>query len=111
MTPSFGLVLVTMMSSTMRLQPELVCYMTRVTEARITLHWLPIRAGSTFKFRVFDFKIVYQPNLIPNFISVPFSTTGNGRTTKFNVSNTLKCDFERRLLTVGGRKVPRRLLK
>ena len=30
------------------------------------------------------------------------STTGHRRTTKFNVSNTLKCDFKRRLLTVGG---------
>ena len=31
------------------------------------------------------------------------STTGHGRTTKFNVSNTLQCYFKRRLLIVGGR--------
>ena len=43
--------------------------------------------------------------LVPHYISAPFSTRDHGRTTRFNVSNTLKCDFKRRLLTVGGRSL------
>ena len=75
------------------------------TEVRITLHWLPIRARSRFKVLVFAHKIIHHPNSVPHYISAPFSTTGHGRTTRFNVSNTLKCDFKRRLLTVGGRSL------
>ena len=75
------------------------------TEARITLHWLPSRARSRFKILVFAHKVVHLPNSVPRLISAPFSTRDHGRTTRFNVSNTLKCDFKRRLLTVGGRSL------
>ena len=34
------------------------------TEARVTLHWLPIRARSRFKVLVFAHKIVNPPKLI-----------------------------------------------
>ena len=63
------------------------------TDARITLHWLPTRARSKFKILLFAHKAVHQPNSGPHYISAPFSTTGHGRTTRFNMSNTLKCDF------------------
>ena len=75
------------------------------TEARITLHWLPSRARSRFKILVFAHKVVHLPNSVPHYISAPYSTRDHGRTTRFNVSNTLKCDFKRRLLTVGGRSL------
>ena len=47
-------------------------------------------------------KRVHRPDSVPHYISAPFSTTGHGRATRFNMSNNLKCDFEKRLLTVGG---------
>ena len=75
------------------------------TEVRITLHWLPIRARSRFKVLVFANKIVNPPNSFSQYISDPFSTAGYGRTTRFNVLNTLKCVFKRRLLTVGSRSL------
>ena len=61
------------------------------SEASITLHGLPIRACSKLKILVFAPKVVHHPNSVPHYIYAPFSTTGHGRTIRFNVSNTLKC--------------------
>ena len=100
-----------LVSRVQTIQNSYAKYLTRgnrfasATEARITLHWRLIRTRSKFKILVFANKVVHHPNSVPHYISAPFSTTGHGRTTRFNVSSTLKCDFKRRLLTVGGRSL------
>ena len=71
----------------------------------ITLHWLPVRARSKFKILLMAHRIVHDPDSIPTYLSSSFSTTKHARTTRFNLSNTLKTDYSFRLITVGGRSI------
>ena len=73
------------------------------TQARIELHWLPIRARASFKILVFAHKVVHQSDNAPAYLSSAFSTTKHSRITRFNCDNTLKGFFTCRLSTVGAR--------
>ena len=75
------------------------------TEARIKLHWLPIRHRSKFKISIMAHKTVHHPHLIPSYISQSFTTSKHARTTRFNLANTLVSNFKCRLKTVGGRSI------
>ena len=71
------------------------------TQARIELHWLPIRARASFKILVFAHKVVHQSDNAPAHLSSAFTTTKHSRITQFNCDNTLKGFFACRLSTVG----------
>ena len=75
------------------------------TTARKTLHCLPVRARSKFKILLMAHRIVHDPDSIPTYLSSSFSTTKHARTTRFNLSNTLKTDYSFKLITVGGRSI------
>ena len=67
------------------------------TQARMDLHWLPIRARASFKILVSAHRVVYSSS--PYYLSSAFSTT------KDNRANTLKGTFDCRLTTVGARSI------
>ena len=67
------------------------------TQARMDLHWLPIRARASFKILVSAHRVVYSSS--PYYLSAAFSTT------KDNRANTLKGTFDCRLTTVGARSI------
>ena len=75
------------------------------TEARKTLHWLPVKERAKFKILLFAHKIVHNPSSIPQYLSSPFSTKTHSRTTRYNLSNTLSSNHSFKLATVGGRSI------
>ena len=74
------------------------------TQARMDLHWLPIRARASFKILVFAHRVVHSSSS-PYYLSSAFSTTKHTRDTRNNRANTLKGTFDCRLTTVGARSI------
>ena len=70
---------------------------TSATEARFTLHWLPITSRSMFKLGVMAHKVVHHPTTIPTYISGPCSTSKHICNTRNNSSNTLVSTFSNKL--------------